>query len=527
MNARPSYSRLNWLAFGALDRYDRGVWAAAIAAWTGLPFALWLAAFGGLIGAVLGLIGAHDSSLAREFHIGEGVGVLGIFAGLILGVIFGFLNIFIGYVNAPLDFIGAILSGFLVGSITLAILIAAEPQLMKLRGYRELSRREKDFLHPLLLDAGAGFGLRVVPELWISDKLIPGAWSHPRGIVIARGLLGDYDKSEGQPKPQLDSTAIRAILAHELVHWHFADPVGTRAVWSCCWPIVVAFNAASWLVQRNSGILKAVGWFFFWPAWVSIKLVIVPIMAKQSRSHEYEADARAANLGDDYRLGLRKALTELQDWEKPRTGWEDALEATHPPIELRLERLEAPRDAEAAIEPAQLLEGVEEVEVERAPAPEPLAPLTPAAPEPIQATERTVEPPSPTPPPVSQPPRSWPPQRTALTGTQQQATKPAKAPVRKVTVTEVAEGLAEKEKRRDTKKRQETPATARKRTSAKAPAQQPKASRTSPKPRSTKSQAPSESDAALRWLGSAERGESSDKATPDSTRRRPKKPPSA
>jgi len=106
------------------------------------------------------------------------------------------------------------------------VVIRTEPLLMSLRGYRELSRREKARLYPLLKDAGRRMGLPVVPELWISDAQKPGAWAHMRGIVVTRGLLGDYDASEAAPKPDLDDTALTAILAHELHHWDCGDVVG-------------------------------------------------------------------------------------------------------------------------------------------------------------------------------------------------------------------------------------------------------------------------------------------------------------
>ena len=211
---------------------------------------------------------------------------------------------------------------------------------MAARGYRELSRRESERLYPLLQRAGARMGLSVVPALWISDSQKPAAWSHPGAIVVTRGLLGEADASEAGPRSDLDDGALGAILAHELHHWAVGDPVGLRAVWACFWPVVAIYNAAAWLRTR-SGVLGAVGWLLLWPAWLTVKLIVVPVMASASRQNEYEADWAAAGLGDDYRLGLRRALTELAVWEKPRTGWEDALAATHPPIELRLERLEA------------------------------------------------------------------------------------------------------------------------------------------------------------------------------------------
>jgi hypothetical protein len=66
------------------------------------------------------------------------------------------------------------------------------------------------------------------------------------------------------------------------------------------------------------------------------------MLTNAMRQAEYEADARTASLGDEYRVGLRTALGELRDWEAPRTGWEDVLHATHPSIEHRLQRLETP-----------------------------------------------------------------------------------------------------------------------------------------------------------------------------------------
>jgi len=211
-----------------------------------------------------------------------------------------------------------------------------------LRGYRSLSRREKERLYPLLQETGRRMGLGVVPELRMSDSEIPGAWTHMRAIVVTRGLLGHYDASESPPQPDLDDIALSAILAHELHHWYIGDAVGMSVVWSCFWPVVILFNAATLLRQR-AGLLGTLGWILLWPMWVTTRLIVAPLMTKKCRKYEYEADARAVSLGDDYRLGLRRALDNIGEWERPRTGWEDALAPTHPPIELRLERLESLR----------------------------------------------------------------------------------------------------------------------------------------------------------------------------------------
>ncbi len=171
---------------------------------------------------------------------------------------------------------------------------------MPARGYRVLSRREGERLYPLLVRVGAQMGLSQVPALWISDSQKPAAWCHPTAIVVTRGLIGEADASEAAPRSDLDDGALAAILAHELYHWAVGDAVGLRAVWACFWPVVGLYNAAAWLRTTAGGFLGVVGWVLLWPAWVTVKLIVVPAMAHASRRNEYEADAAAAGLGDDY-----------------------------------------------------------------------------------------------------------------------------------------------------------------------------------------------------------------------------------
>lgn len=350
--ARPARfaSDRDWLVDSA-QRQKRAIIGALIAAWTGLPFALWAAVAGVAFGAVAGLVGlsVFGGALGSLVNNG-GAGLLGALVGAVVGAFLGFLLIYFFLVTNPLQLVGALLSGVVVSTLVLVLMVRAEPWLMRLRGYRLPSRREKAKLEPLLIDAGRRMGLEVVPALWISDAPKPGAWAHMRGIVVTRGMLGDYDASESPPKPDLDDMALGAILAHELRHWDVGDVVASAMVSACFYPFVLIVNAISWVRLRAewAGIIL---WAFFWPVWVASRFVVVPLMASASRRAEYEADAAAAALGDDYRLGLRRALDDLSAWERPRTGWEDVLAATHPPIEERLERLEAspePEPREAA-----------------------------------------------------------------------------------------------------------------------------------------------------------------------------------
>ncbi len=360
-----------WLGAG-LRRQRLAAFGALIAAWTGLAFALWFAVGGIVIGALVGAVGVSSlgGGLATTIGVNTGTGVFAAVAGAFLGGIAGLVLIYVLLVLHPLQLLAALASGTVVSAIFLLVYVRAEPLLIRLRGYREPSRREQARLYPLLLEAARAMELPVVPAIWVSDQQKPGAWAHMRAIVVTRGLLGDYDASEKPPHSDLDPTALIAILAHELHHWDSADVVGLSIVTACFCPLVLIINFISW-VREHGEWLGILLWVVFWPVWVASKLVVVPLMAKRSRQYEYDADACAASFGDPFRLGLRRALDELSAWEAPRTGWEDVLAATHPPIEHRLERLEAGWES-------QSVEAVARRAIQRQPPPQ-VEPATPAA----------------------------------------------------------------------------------------------------------------------------------------------------
>jgi Zn-dependent protease with chaperone function len=323
----------------AVDNYFLGIFGGLILTWTGLFFTLWLVAFGALAGVLSGVIGGETSGIAQTFHIGAGVGFGAAVVGLFVGAFYGLMLPFLLLYEHPYTFAGDIFSGLGVGFVTLCLVVRFEHQLLLLRGYRELSRRERLLIDPMvdeILKRANISGAR--PAFYVSDSKKPGAWTHAKSIVLARGLFGSYDESESPPVPDIPRSALAAILAHEIAHWIRADGVGLRAVWACSWPIIALYNLA--YIMREKRILVTLGWLILWPAWVSINLIIKPLISSDMRRAEYEADALAASLGDEYRAGLRIALDELEGWEPPRTGWEDVLHATHPPIELRQQQLE-------------------------------------------------------------------------------------------------------------------------------------------------------------------------------------------
>jgi Zn-dependent protease with chaperone function len=80
---------------------------------------------------------------------------------------------------------------------------------------------------------------------------------------------------------------------------------------------------------------------FFWPFQLTVTFFIMPLQAADARVAEFRADQGAARAG--YREGMRRLLARFRrSFEGGRNGWVESVCATHPPNELRLERLEEP-----------------------------------------------------------------------------------------------------------------------------------------------------------------------------------------
>jgi len=336
---RRDFNWKKWLR--ALDRQQDGILAALAATWTGLPIVLWSVMLGTFAGVLVGGLDSATSPVAHTFGIWQSLGLTGAVVGAPTGAFAGLL-MFLDYITTPSGVLAVLLNmtvGFVVGIVTLLVLGRFEDMTLRLRGYRELSRRERQLIDPIVDEILERMGISgAKPKFYMSDATVPGAWTHMNSITLTRGLLGTYDRSENPPVPDIPMRALAAILAHEISHWDAGDGVGARAVWACCWPLALASDVA--FVLRRNRILVTLGWLFLWPAWVSIHFLVKSALAAGMRKAEYAADARVAWLGEDFRLGLRTALGELEDWEAPRTGWESVVYATHPPMELRQQQLE-------------------------------------------------------------------------------------------------------------------------------------------------------------------------------------------
>ena len=315
---RPAYfpSAWRWLAVG-MRRQSPAAVVALVTAWSGLWALLGL--------ATVFLAGAALIAFVA-WLIGGGIGgVAGLVAALAIsgGTITGFIGAL--FLSGPGVAI-SVAAGTLLSLLFFAVLVVAEGWTLQLRGYRRMSRREYDRLVPLLIESGRRMHLSSLPIVLIADDGSRNAYTAVRHIVISRTLL---DELQDEP--------LAAVLTHELHHWARADSVGLRFVFAAALPLALLYNLAVLLV-RFRGFVALFALVLLWPAYALTRLVIEPLVAERSRGQEYEADraARAAGYGE----ALREALTHLGEFEGGRSGWEQVLTATHPPIELRLEALE-------------------------------------------------------------------------------------------------------------------------------------------------------------------------------------------
>lgn len=336
---------VEWLRSG-VRRHSVAAVIALICGWTGVWISFWAAVAGLLLGILVatGLVDNNSIGLFF-FHIGAGqaVTVASVFSGAALGAIGGFIAIpVLILVHDPIQTVVAVASGAVITAVVVIAVATFERPLLRLRGYRRLSRDEVRRVAPLVKNVADAMNLPALPRFGMADSLVPNAWTHMRTIILTAGLLQTLDDAE-----------LTAVLAHELQHWRSGDAVGGRVVWAAALPVALLCNIGLFLTGRGrphassgpaavvSGFLLILGWIIAWPAWAITKLILVPVTASTQRRYEYEADAAAAQIG--LASALSSALRKMGAFEAGRTGWEETMAATHPPTELRLEALQEPK----------------------------------------------------------------------------------------------------------------------------------------------------------------------------------------
>ncbi|MGI5160573.1 M48 family metalloprotease [Microbispora sp. CA-102843] len=269
---------------------------------------------------------------------GAMAGLLGVILGGALGFVLGIAWVFVGpfeesVVDGVATILGSILLGILVGLCYAAYRVIFERRILQVTGARRLSRREAAFILPLVGEATARLKLSNHPVILIDDTRDPNAFAYTRHIVINQGLLDEF---------AYDPEPISAVLAHELVHWRNGDPLSAVFMRGVALPLYLLQAGGGWLrAQARNSVLRFLVWLVFWPVFVTVQFFVVPMQAADSRRAEYRADEGAILAG--YRIGMRRVLTRFRrSFEGGRNGWVAAVCASHPPNELRLERLEEP-----------------------------------------------------------------------------------------------------------------------------------------------------------------------------------------
>lgn len=331
-----------------LAHHQRALVAITLLVWVfNVPFAVFYGVVGlvaGTLGGAFGelyfldrlpVIGGHLDFVG--FHIG---GVAGALVGAVLGCAVGTLTgllaplLLMGGldpINMLVVAVAEIIAAVVIGYFYTAYAVGFERKRLRATDARRPSRREAALLNPIL--ASCMHELRLVdqPELLVDDRAVPASFAYTRHIVISAALL---DESSFDPE------RLAGVLSHQLVHWNNGDATAVQFIHGIAFPLYLSYSiltAIPRIVDHN--FVKVLVWLFGWPIMASVRLVLVPLQASGVRSAEYRADRGALLAG--HGTGLRRALVHQGGTiDGNRNGWDEAVCATHPANELRLERIE-------------------------------------------------------------------------------------------------------------------------------------------------------------------------------------------
>lgn len=337
-------------------RNPRGPLMAFFVAWFNVIPGLMLAAVGGVVGAIYGYLRgfAGGASFIRDVPVvgpyianaGLNIGGAGgAAAGLLIGVVAGFLLVVVGpilyqYEQDPLRAIGwvagQIISGFVIGLAYTVLHNVFEGTIMRWKGARQPSRRENEYLMPIVREMAARLRMRGVPRVLVNDSRDVNAYAGARHIVVNQGLLDEFE---------YDREVVAGVVAHELTHWHNADAVSNAFVRGVALPVYLPYVFLQWFRRLLGPLLGPIflllfGWLI-WPYYFAMRVMIAPAHASDTRPAEIMADRGAVDAGQ--RVGMRRALVRIRRAiDGGLNGWDEAICRTHPPTEHRLEMLEEP-----------------------------------------------------------------------------------------------------------------------------------------------------------------------------------------
>ena len=331
-----------------LAHHQRALVAITLLVWVfNVPFAVFYGVVGLVAGALGGafgelffldqlpVIGGHLDFVG--FHIG---GVAGGLVGAVLGFAVGTLTgllaplLLMGGldpINMLVVAVAQIIAAVVVGYLYTAYAVGFERKRLEATGARRPSRREAALLNPILVSCMRELRLVDQPELLVDGRPVPASFAYTRHIVISAALLEESS---------YDPETLAGVLSHQLVHWNNGDATAIQFIHGIAFPVYLSYSILTAFPRIvGHSFVKVLVWLFGWPIMASVRFILVPLQASGVRSAEYRADRGALLAG--HGAGLSTALVRLCGTvDGNRNGWDEAVCATHPADELRLEGLE-------------------------------------------------------------------------------------------------------------------------------------------------------------------------------------------
>jgi len=252
--------------------------------------------------------------------------------------LFGFLFYFIFFVFIT----GGMAMIYYWITLPLACSKIAEKLWRKVTGVRPLRlEREKERLLPLFKEVYEG-AVKADPELskgikiYIKEDMSVNAFAFGREtLVLTRGSI-----------ELLNDECLKGLIAHEFGHFSNYDTAAAllTAVGNLPLSYIVAkmYNVKSKNDEKKRGVI--IGFFRFiynsiYYLFKTVQTLGNLVIKRKNRKQEYRADAFALESG--FGRDLANVLVEIysMSFEKPKSVKEQ-LNSSHPPITLRIERLE-------------------------------------------------------------------------------------------------------------------------------------------------------------------------------------------
>lgn len=341
---------------------DRPHTFSSVTAWviggmTRVPLAVIAALFCGTYLAnvvIVALLFAAGGAALGLFTGGVLAMVVGAIAGALggVGLMFYWVITTTAHGQAPVLFLYLLAQSvsvilFALGWIAMSVVL--EPWYLRLRGCRQMSRREAELIMPLVRRCLEKLALKGCPRILTNDSKVVNAAAKKRHIVINRGVYDALRREGAYHDDPLLAEELGGLIAHELWHWSKGDDIGSSAIFALAFPVTMSYRLGLGLNRMGHWVPQLAGLVLMIYSYPLMHGIIYPLWAYHSRRIEYECDRAAVRAG--YRQGAYRLLSKLNDFEAGEGGLTEVLARTHPPTELRLEALEPPD--ERSLPPAE------------------------------------------------------------------------------------------------------------------------------------------------------------------------------